>query len=263
MSQCIYASGHFRHFVPVTRVILLVMVLGGCGGAAAPAPGDASLMRGAPPREPDAYFIDVAAFAGIDFRHTIGDDDLSNIVETVGSGAAFLDFDGDGFLDLYLVNGAHRQGISDGERPDSDTGARLYRNLGGQGFADVTASAGVSNAGNYGMGVAAADYDNDGDPDLFVCNYGPNVLFRNNGDGTFTDIAADAGVAGAGDGNTVGAVWLDYDNDGYLDLYAGNYSPTIPNTPSSTHPTASRRRWPTTGRPIASTETAATDALRT
>ncbi|MEJ2502699.1 MAG: CRTAC1 family protein [Gemmatimonadota bacterium] len=179
--------------------------------------------RAPAPDEPGAWFVDVTEYEGIDFVHTIGDDALSNIVETVGSGAAFLDYDGDGRLDLYLVNASYVDGISEGSPVRADEGSRLYRNLGGSGFEDVTATAGVANAGAYGMGVAAADYDNDGDPDLYVCNYGPNVLYRNEGDGTFTEVGTPAGVAGGAADNTVGAVWLDYDNDGHLDLYAGNY----------------------------------------
>jgi hypothetical protein len=179
--------------------------------------------RGPDPAEPGAWFVDVTKYEGIDFEHTLGDDELSNIVETVGSGAAFLDYDLDGHLDLYVANGSHVEGISEGQPVRADEGSRLYRNLGEAGFEDVTREAGVSNRGAYGMGVAAADYDNDGDPDLYVCNYGLNALYRNNGDGTFTEVAGPAGVAGAESDNTVGAVWLDYDNDGLLDLYAGNY----------------------------------------
>jgi hypothetical protein len=173
------------------------------------------------PQEEGAYFVDVTRHVGIDFEHTLGDGHLSNIVETVGSGAAFLDYDQDGYLDLYVANGAFVDGVSTGERPKTARGNRLYRNREGRLFEDVTDGAGVADPGGYGMGVAVADYDNDGDPDLFVCNYGPNVLYRNNGDGTFSDVTARAGVAG--NENTVGALWLDYDNDGLLDLYAGNY----------------------------------------
>ena len=197
---------------------LALTALPGCwtagppAGPAGPAPGVV---------EAGAYFVDVTPFSGIDFVHTLGDDHLSNIVETVGSGAAFLDYDGDGFMDLYVANGTYREGVSMGDhRPDVMMGNRLYRNRGDGTFEDVTRKARLELQA-YSMGVAAADFDNDGRPDLYVCNYGPNVLYRNNGDGTFSNVTAKAGVAG--DHNTVGAVWFDYDNDGRLDLYVGNY----------------------------------------
>ncbi|MFQ5571672.1 MAG: CRTAC1 family protein [Rhodothermales bacterium] len=173
------------------------------------------------PIEEGAYFVDVTAHVGIDYVHSLGDGQLSNIVETVGSGAAFLDYDQDGYLDLYVANGTFMDGVSDGENPGRTAQNRLYHNRHGTGFEDVTDAAGVADQLGYGMGVAVADYDNDGYPDIYVSNYGPNVLFHNQGDGTFTNVAARAGVEG--DANTVGAVWLDYDKDGFLDLYVGNY----------------------------------------
>ena len=177
--------------------------------------------RGPAPAEEGASFIDVADYVGIDFVHSLGDEDLSNIVETVGSGAAFLDYDGDGWMDVYVANYTFLEGVSSGAAPDRLPRNRLYRNHEGTYFEDVTERARVADAAGFGMGVAVADYDNDGDADIYQCNYGANVLFRNNGDGTFTDVAERAGVQG--DANTVGAVWLDYDNDGLLDLYVGNY----------------------------------------
>lgn len=173
------------------------------------------------PSEEGAYFVDVTRTAGIDFVHSIGDDKLSNMVETVGSGAAFLDYDEDGYLDLYVVNSTYVKAISDGERPKTKNRNTLYRNVNGNRFEDVTNEAGVADQNGYGMGVAAGDYDNDSYIDIYVCNYGANVLFHNNGNGTFSDVTDRAGVAG--NLNTVGAVWLDYDNDGFLDLYVGNY----------------------------------------
>jgi hypothetical protein len=167
-------------------------------------------------------FTDVTKQAGISFKHCLGDDEISNIVEATGSGCAFLDFDGDGLMDLYLVNGRYLEGISD---PDSRyknvrTTSRLYRNKGDGTFEDVTEKAGVGAFG-YGMGVAVGDYDNDGHPDIYVTNFGKNILYHNNGDGTFTDVTEKAGVA-CGQWS-VGAIWLDYDKDGYLDLFVGNY----------------------------------------
>ena len=167
-------------------------------------------------------FTDVTKQAGISFKHCLGDDEISNIVEATGSGCAFLDFDGDGWMDIYAVNGRYLEGISD---PDSRyknvrTTSRLYRNKGDGTFEDVTEKAGVGAFG-YGMGVAVGDYDNDGHPDIYVTNFGKNILYHNNGNGTFTDVTAKAGVA-CGQWS-VGAIWIDYDKDGYLDLFVGNY----------------------------------------
>lgn len=171
-------------------------------------------------------FRDVTSAAGIEFVHTIGDTELSNIIEATGVGCGFLDYDGDGWLDIYLVNGCWQAGVSDDgleervrERLARATD-RLYRNRGDGTFEDVTERAGLSRPG-YGMGVVAADYDGDGDTDIYVTNYGPNFLWRNNGDGTFSEVGKEAGVADAG--FSVGAVFLDYDRDGVLDLYVGNY----------------------------------------
>ncbi len=167
------------------------------------------------------HFMDVTQDAGIDFVHSMGDDHLNNIMESVGSGAAFLDYDQDGQLDLYIVSGAYIEGFSEGKKSTGNEGNRLYRNRGDGRFEDVTGKAGVGDAKGYGIGVAIGDYDNDGDPDIYVSNYGKNVLYRNNGNGKFTNVTDDAGVGSAL--NSVEAVWFDYDNDGYLDLYVGNY----------------------------------------
>ncbi|MCK4343075.1 MAG: CRTAC1 family protein [Phycisphaerae bacterium] len=181
-------------------------------------------------------FTDVTASAGIDFVETIGDDEMTNIVESTGVGCGFVDFDNDGRLDIYLVSGCWIQGVSDLERDprrrDTPLAAsdRLYRNRGDGTFEDVTVRAGLKKPG-YGMAVVAADYDNDGDQDLYVTNYGPNFLYRNNGDGTFTEVAQAAGVDDPNFG--VGAVFFDYNRDGRLDLYLGNYLTYDPsNTPT-------------------------------
>ena len=144
-------------------------------------------------------FTDVTATAGIDFIETIGDEKMSNIVEATGVGCGFVDFDGDGWMDIYLVNGCWLEGLSDPRlEPDERKKLalatdRLYRNRGDGTFEDVTAQAGLAHPA-YGMGVVVADYDGDGDTDIYVTNYGPNFLYRNNGDGTFTDVAKAVGV---------------------------------------------------------------------
>lgn len=172
------------------------------------------------PAEDENYYQEISRQVGIDFIHSIGDDHLSNLVESVGGGAVFLDYDQDGYIDLYISNGTYIEGFSEEHKPDGNPQNKLYRNLGNGTFADVTKKAGVGDMG-YGMGMTVGDFDNDGYPDIYISNYGPNVLYHNKGNGTFSDITAHAGVAG--NECSVGAVWLDYDNDGFLDLYVGNY----------------------------------------
>ncbi len=167
-------------------------------------------------------FQDITKAAGIDFVRTIGDAHLSNLVESDGGGAAFLDYDQDGYIDLYVSNGNYNKILSrnESEADVKDSENHLYRNLHNGTFEDVTKKAKVGDRG-YGMGVTVGDFDNNGYPDIYVSNFGPNVLYMNNGDGTFKNVTKRAGVAG--NECSVGAVWLDYDKDGYLDLYVGNY----------------------------------------
>ena len=161
-------------------------------------------------------FIDIANEAGIDFRHVNAATGQKYLVETMAPGCAFLDYDGDGYLDIYLVNGAPLPGFESEVRPAN----ALYKNNGDGTFRDVTREAGVEGPG-YGMGVAAGDYNNDGFPDLYVTNYGSSLLYRNNGDGTFSETAKAAGVNNSSWGTS--AAFFDYDNDGWLDLYVANY----------------------------------------
>ena len=170
--------------------------------------------------EEQVLFRNVTASSGIDFVHTDGSSGRHHIVETVASGMASFDYDNDGLIDVYLLNGAPLPGTAAGGDAPCN---RLYKNLGGFRFRDVTDQAGVGDTG-YGLGVAVGDYDADGRPDLYVSNYGPNVFYRNNGDGTFSDVTdktgtrlADPRKAGAG------VCFLDADGDGRLDLYVANY----------------------------------------
>ena len=172
------------------------------------------------PPETDAFFTEITVPAGIDFVHSVGDDHLSNLVESVGGGAVFLDYDQDGWIDLYLSNGSYNQDLSRGEPKDEELKNCMYRNLQDGHYSNVTKNTKTGDQG-YGMGMTVGDYDNDGYPDIYISNYGPNVLYHNNGDGTFKDVTKKAGVGG--DACSVGAVWFDYDNDGLLDLYVGNY----------------------------------------
>jgi hypothetical protein len=182
----------------------------------------ASVCVVATPAAERPVFTDVTEQAGIRFKHSFGDHDVSNIVEGTGSGAAFFDYDGDGHLDVYFVNGAWKRNVNDNRGRDlrGKLANALYRNNGDGTFTDVTAKAGVGDR-SFGFGCSAADYDRDGDADLYVLNYGPNVLYRNDGDGTFTDVSEPSGLA---DGRwSLSAPWLDYDGDGDLDVFVANY----------------------------------------
>lgn len=163
-----------------------------------------------------ARYVDVTAEAGVHFRHSDGRSGRKYLLETLGSGAAFLDYDQDGDIDLYVVNGADLPGANISPPPTN----ALYRNDGTGVFDDVTLAAGVGHRG-YGVGCAVADYDNDGHPDIYVTNYGANVLYHNDGGGTFTDVAPLAGVADERWGTS--CAFLDVDRDGFLDLYVVNY----------------------------------------
>jgi hypothetical protein len=174
------------------------------------------------------YFQEIGKEIGLDFVHSIGAKELTNIVESSGAGAAFLDYDQDGFIDLYVCSGTWLKGVSTGEKPDEMPHNHLYHNRGDGTFEDVTKKAGVGGPW-YSMGVTVGDFNNDGYPDLYVSNYGTNVLLKNNGNGTFTDVTKHAGVSGKETDFNTGAVWLDYDNDGFLDLYVGKYLNFDPN----------------------------------
>jgi enediyne biosynthesis protein E4 len=166
-------------------------------------------------------FEDVTQEAGIHFRHSFGEKELSSILEGTGSGCAWLDYNNDGLLDLYVVSGRHLEGITDHSAPDgADATNHLYRNNGDGTFTDVTAEAGVGGKG-FGLGVTAGDFDNDGNEDLYVTNFNSAILYHNNGNGSFTDVTVRAGVDNPNLG--VGAAFLDYDRDGRLDLFVGNY----------------------------------------
>ncbi len=157
--------------------------------------------------------------SGITWIHDNGRSEARHLPETCGGGGLFFDYDNDGWMDIYLVN----SGPSDFYAPATPLRNALYRNNHDGTFTDVTAKAGVAcgKTGHFGMGAAAADFDGDGWPDLYVTNYGRNVLFRNNGNGTFTDITDSAGV-GAPNWSTC-ATWFDYDNDGRLDLFVSSF----------------------------------------
>jgi enediyne biosynthesis protein E4 len=163
-------------------------------------------------------FADVTKAAGLDkFVHRSGSPDKKTILETIGSGVALLDYDNDGWLDIYLLNGSTIEALKGKE---SLPKAALFHNNHDGTFTDVTEKAGVANL-RWGFGVAIGDYDNDGWPDIYVANYGRNRLYHNNHDGTFADVAEKAGVALGG--WSTGPTWGDYDHDGLLDLFVSGY----------------------------------------
>jgi hypothetical protein len=181
--------------------------MAGCGGEPPSTPAQAA---SGPP-----WFEEEAAARGLLFAHRSGHRDRFLLPEIMGGGAALFDMDGDGDLDAYLVQSGNVTIPS-----EKASGNRLFRNRGDGRFEDVTSGSGADAAG-YGMGVAAGDYDNDGDTDLYVTNLGPNVLLQNDGTGRFRDVTAAAGVAGSG--WSTSTTFLDYDRDGWLDLFVTRY----------------------------------------
>ena len=173
---------------------------------------------------PQSVFEDLTPQSGITFRHNAGKTSQKYLPETMGAGVAMFDYNNDGLLDLFFVNGAAlRDPMPPGAQPDKSDppyGKRLYRHTGNGTVTDVTSEAGLRGEG-YGMGVAVGDFDNDGRPDLYVTNLGRNILYRNNGDGTFADVTTRAGVGGSG--WSVSASFVDYDRDGFLDLIVTRY----------------------------------------
>ena len=169
----------------------------------------------------EPIFIDITESAGITFVHTDGRSGSRLFNEFLGSGGGFFDYDGDGDLDIYLVNGA----VQTGDGQDQTSHNVLYQNNGDNTFTDVTDKAGVGSRA-YGTGAAVGDYDNDGDIDLYVTNFGEDQLYRNNGNGTFTDVTTHAQINNPNWGTS--CAFADMDNDGHLDLYVANYAAYAP-----------------------------------
>jgi len=194
-------------------------------------PGLASAQRPSSPKHPSAasneahkslseqpiLFTDITRQAGLDFRLTCGGPEKLYIMDSMCGGVAVFDFDNDGWMDIFLVNGSTVEDVKAGKCHPS----KLYRNNHDGTFTDVTAKSGINHCG-WGYGAAVGDYDNDGNEDLYITFLDGAVLYHNNGDGTFTDMTAKAGVGNAGRWGT-SAAFGDYDNDGYLDLYVVNY----------------------------------------
>ncbi len=242
---------HRTDLIPSAGVVFLSAAVWWCGCGQRPSPARTPEMRGQsvaeggrpvsrvsggeeepltvspplPAQEGDRY-VDVTAEAGITFVHQFCAPRIANIIMSNGAGVAVLDYDQDGWMDLYFVNSGPLDGVTQHAPGTRREPNRLYRNLGNGKFEDVTQKAGVAGTG-YGTAVAVADYDGDGWPDLYLVNVGPNLLYRNRGDGTFEDVTRKAGVGDPGTG--IGAAWADVDGDGRLDLFVANYLTFDPN----------------------------------
>jgi hypothetical protein len=212
-------------------LVLAIALLAACSDkkpGEAPSSGSSVTAPAKAPPTARGAFTDITAQSGIDFRHVNGMSGEFYYPEVIGSGVALLDFDGDGWLDVLILQGQRL--AADASPAPATCTARLYRNASAQNadgsrrptFVDVTDTSKLCSHG-YAMGVAVGDYDNDGRPDVFVTHFdAPSQLFRNNGDGTFTDVTARAGVAGTGKWGS-SATFFDFDRDGLLDLYVANY----------------------------------------
>ena len=199
-------------FPPSCKGTLAAAALCACLGCGRPVPEAETSARSPAPSA--VVFTDVTRAAGIRFEHHNGRSGRKYLPETLGSGCAFFDYDNDGLPDIFLVNSKPWAGSAEGVT------SKLYRNAGGGRFEDVSEAAGLA-APMYGLGVAAADYDNDGFSDLYVTVLDGDRLFRNQGDGTFEDVTERAGIDNARFGTS--AAWFDYDLDGHLDLLVANY----------------------------------------
>ena len=199
-----------------------LIAAGAAAGSGARAFGNGlfSLAREAPSASaPNVRFVNVAGAAGLSHKTIYGGEGKNTyLLETTGCGVAFFDYDNDGWLDLFVVNGSRLEGFPPGQEPIN----HLYKNNRDGTFTDVTVKAGLVHSG-WGQGVSIGDYDNDGFEDLFITYWGKNVLYHNNGDGTFTNVSEKAGVAGSHTRWGTGCAFLDYDRDGHLDLFVANY----------------------------------------
>jgi hypothetical protein len=167
-------------------------------------------------RIPLVEFVDITKSSGLNWSIKTLASDIRNLIDTMGGGGGFIDYNGDGRLDIYLVSYSQTPQVD----PRAKLRDSLYRNNGDGTFTDVSESAGIHNS-IWGMGLAVADYNSDGWPDIYISGYGANKLYRNNGNGTFADVTGQAGVDNTQWGTS--AAFFDYDNDGYLDLYVCNY----------------------------------------
>jgi enediyne biosynthesis protein E4 len=230
-------SDRFRPRGAVAVFLRAICVAAVCLGAVdvaraaeTPRPPRATIAAGA--RD---VFEDVTLGAGIEFIHQFCHRRIANIVLSNGSGGAVLDYDSDGWMDLFFVNWGPLEGVTAPGYCAEREPNRLYRNRGDGTFEDVTLKSGLSGAG-FSSAVTVGDYDNDGHPDIYIVNIGKNQLFRNRGDGSFEEVTDAAGVGDAQTG--ISAAWLDADGDGHLDLFVANYLTFDPSTVSEQNPGA-------------------------
>src|SRR5437660_5937088 len=202
-------------FGPTCGAILAVSAALISSGNSKPQAGQSTRLRSSANA---VQFTDIRQSAGITFRQDGAQTEEKYYLETMGTGVGWIDYDQDGFPDLFFVQSA----ATDIYKPPSPLRSALYHNNGDGTFTDVTEKAGIGGKDHYCQGVAVADFDNDGYPDLYVTGYGRAILYHNNGNGTFTDVTAKAGVADEG-GWSTSAGWFDYDKDGWLDLVVTNY----------------------------------------
>ena len=187
-------------------------------------------------------FSDVTKQVGIDFEYTFGDKTYDNIMESSGAGISIIDYNQDGFYDIYLLNGTYLEGISDSDgRHNKGAINKLYRNNGDGTFTDVSRQAKVDNK-QWSMAAGVYDYDADGDQDIYLANYGPNVFYRNNGDGTFSEITHQLGLSGPKTLNgftkwSVSVVFDDFNKDQRIDIMVGNFLAFDPDLQSHPDPT--------------------------
>ena len=208
-------TSSMRAILALSAMSVAAIQLGSSAGQAPKTQGERITVR----------YTDIRQSAGITFRQDSTQTDEKYYLETMGTGVGWIDYDQDGLMDLYFVQSA----ATDIYKPSHPLRSALYHNNGDGTFTDVTEKAGVGGEGHYGQGVAVGDYDNDGYPDLYVTGYGRAILYHDNGDGTFTDVTAKAGVADEGQWST-SAGWFDYDKDGWLDLVVTNYIEWTPKT---------------------------------
>ena len=209
---------HLRRLAAAGSWLAGLLWLAGCGRSPEQKPEAAG--PEAAVQDGSAVFADVTRSSGVDFLHQLANGQLDNIMKSDGAGGAVLDFDGDGLMDLYLVNSGPTPVLSEAPAGTARLPNALFRNRGDGTFENVTAKAGVEGRG-FGTTAAAADYDNDGRTDLLVVNFGGLILYHNNGDGAFTDVTAKAGLTSTQAG--ISATFFDADNDGHLDLFVANY----------------------------------------